>query len=259
MDEFLLKIDNDKFRSTNAKWNDLMLNDPWSVGYVSTLIEAANWKNKEEWEEAYYKSGEVRNAYIEKNAENLGYPKEFFNDITVPYNKEKYSSLSWNIKNINTQRGRTKDDLRNKGRILYDAVKGNGYNLSLEECVECIRFRVICETWNGIILRENNTVSTLKELFPNLRFEKVNGEMDHSFAVDFQVFSSSTNKLVCAIQIKPKTYLGNAPYIIKARIANANKYAAYKEKYGVTVLTIISTSKGKIINSDILEKLSHYE
>ena len=51
MDEFVLSIDKDKFRSTNAKWNELMLNDPWSVGYVSTLIEAANWKCKEEWEE----------------------------------------------------------------------------------------------------------------------------------------------------------------------------------------------------------------
>ena len=48
MDEFVLGIDKEKFRSTNAKWNELMLNDPWSVGYVSTLIEAANWKNKED-------------------------------------------------------------------------------------------------------------------------------------------------------------------------------------------------------------------
>ena len=56
MDEFVLTIDKDKFRSTNAKWNELMLNDPWSVGYVSTLIEAANWKNKEEWEETIQKA-----------------------------------------------------------------------------------------------------------------------------------------------------------------------------------------------------------
>lgn len=54
MDEFILSIDKEKFRSTNAKWNKLMLNDPWSVGYVSTLIETANWKNKEEWETTYY-------------------------------------------------------------------------------------------------------------------------------------------------------------------------------------------------------------
>lgn len=55
MDEFILPIDIEKFRSTNAMWNNLMLNDPWSVGYVSTLIELQEWKSKEEWEaKAYY-------------------------------------------------------------------------------------------------------------------------------------------------------------------------------------------------------------
>ena len=72
MDEFVLGIDKDKFRSTNAKWNELMLNDPWSVGYVSTLIEASNWKSKEEWEETYYASGAVRNRLIDENAAKLG-------------------------------------------------------------------------------------------------------------------------------------------------------------------------------------------
>ena len=118
MDEFILSIDKEKFRSTNAKWNKLMLNDPWSVGYVSTLIETANWKNKEEWETTYYASGEVRNQLIEQNAAKLGYSKEFFNDTTIPMNKKKYYALSWDVKNINTQKGRTIEDLKNKAKIL---------------------------------------------------------------------------------------------------------------------------------------------
>lgn len=228
MDEFILSIDKDKFRSTNAKWNELMLNDPWSVGYVSTLIEAANWKSKEEWEQTYYASGKVRNAYIEANADRLGYSKEFFNDTTVPQNKSRYYALSWDIKNINTQKGRTPEDFREKGKILYDAVKNNGFGLTLEECVECVRFRVICETWNGIILRENNTISTLQKLFPLLSFEKSEGEMDHQYAVDFQVYQQS--KLICAIQVKPKSYLQKAPYIIKARYANEKKIRSISSK-----------------------------
>lgn len=257
MDEFVLGIDKEKFRSTNAEWNELMLNDPWSVGYVSTLIEASNWKSKEEWEETYYASGAVRNRLIEENAAKLGYTKEFFNDTTVPHNKAKYYALSWDVKNLNTQKGRTKEDFRAKGKILYDAVKNNGYGLTLDECIECVRFRVICETWNGIILRENNTVATLQRLFPNLTFEKAKGEMDHTYAVDFQVFKSG--KLVCAIQVKPKTYQSNAPYIQKARAANANKYAAYKEKYGVSVLTVISTSKGEILSQEVITKIRSLE
>lgn len=164
-----------------------------------------------------------------------------------------YYALSWDIKNVNTQRGRTKEDFAAKGKILYEAVKNNGYGLTLEECIECVRFRVICETWNGIILRENNTVATLQRMFPNLKFVKAEGEMDHTYAVDFQVYKN--DELVCAIQIKPKSYLQNAPYIVKARQANSNKYAAYNAKFGVSVLTVISTSKGEIQNKEVLTQI----
>ena len=50
MEEFVNTIDLQKFASTNGAWNDLMLNDPWSVGYVTTLIELKQFKTKEEWE-----------------------------------------------------------------------------------------------------------------------------------------------------------------------------------------------------------------
>ena len=251
MDEFVISIDKEKFRSTNAKWNELMLNDPWSVGYVSTLIEAENWKNKEEWEQAYYASGEERNKYIEQNETRLGHKLEYFNNITIPYNKANYYSLSWDIKNVNTQRGRTKEDFAAKGKILYEAVKDYGFGITLDECIECVRYRVICETWNGIILRENNTVATLRKMFPILNFVKVDGEMDHTYAVDFEVYKNE--ELVCAIQVKPNSYSQNkAPYIVKAREANAKKYAAYKKKYGVSVLTVFSTSKGDILNNEVL-------
>lgn len=77
--------------------------------------------------------------------------------------------------------------------------------------------------------------------------------MDHTYAVDFQVYKN--DELVCAIQIKPKSYLQNAPYIVKARQANSNKYAAYKAKFGVSVLTVISTSKGEIQNKEVLTQI----
>lgn len=255
MDEFVLSIDKDKFRSTNAKWNELMLNDPWSVGYVSTLIEASAWNSKEDWEETYYRSGEARNKYILENSSKLGFPISFFNDTTVPLNKSKYYSLPWEVKNVNTQRGRTRQDLSEKGQILYDAVKNNGYGLTIDECIECVRFRVICETWNGIILREHNTKSNLSRLFPMLTFKETDGEKDHSYAVDLEVFLPN-GKLLCGIQVKPKSYLQNAPYIVKARNANRLKYAAYKDRFGVDVLTVISNSKGEILNQEILKILN---
>lgn len=247
MDEFVLTIDLEKFRSTNSKWNELMLNDPWSVGYVSTLIEMGNWKSKEEWEQAYYSSGAEREKLISKH----DYPD--FNKISVRRNGEEYRTLSWEIKNINMQYGRTREDLKAKGEILYDAVKNNGFNLTLDECVECVRFRVVCETWNGIIIRERNTIETLKKSFPELHFDKSDGEMDHSYAVDYQVYRGG--QLICALQIKPQSYKHDTPYIVKARQSNTHKNNAYTRSFGVPVFTILSNSRGEIENEEVLSRI----
>ena len=83
MDEFVLSIDKEKFRSTNAEWNNLMLNAPWSVGYVSTLIELHSWHSKEEWERFYYESGEKRDSLLGVNRSTL-------NDVSLPlHNKAR--------------------------------------------------------------------------------------------------------------------------------------------------------------------------
>lgn len=251
MEKFILKIDVDKFRATNGIWNDLMLNDPWSVGYVSTLIEAANFKNKEEWEEFYYRSGQERKDKISKLS--LDDKEIVENESLIRTNRQQVNSLSWNLKNLNRQKGRTKDDFRKKGEILHQAIKDKRPDVSIEECIECVRFRVICETWNGIVLRERNTIKVLESLLPNIEFVKAEGEKDHTYAVDYELYEN--NELLSAIQIKPKSYTWNASYLRKARSANERKFAAYKEKYGATVYTVISKSNGMLLNKEVIKNL----
>jgi hypothetical protein len=164
-----------------------------------------------------------------------------------------YHKLPWDVKNLNTQYGRTREDLKRKAEVLYAAVRNNGHGLTLEECEECVRFRVICETWNGIILRENNTIGVLTARFPMLSFKKTSGEVDHTYAVDFEV--SRAGSLICGIQIKPQSYTWNAPYIVKARTANKAKNAAYTKLKGVPVFDIISKTNGEIQSPQVLEKI----
>ena len=247
MEEFILGIERDKFSSTNGMWNSLMLNDPWSVGYVSTLIELQSWQSKEEWEEFYYRSGEQRQSLLGDN-------RELLDDFSlIRTNKAAVNNLPWDVKNLNTQYGRTREDLNKKAEVLYAAVRNNGHGLTLEDCEECVRFRVICETWNGIILRENNTIEVLTAQFPMLSFEKTSGEIDHTYAVDFEVFRSGS--LICGIQIKPQSYTWNATYIVKAREANKAKNAAYTNLKGVPVFDIISKTNGEIQRTQVLEKI----
>ena len=137
--------------------------------------------------------------------------------------------------------------------ILFNEVKNNGLGLTLEDCIECVRFRVICETWNGVIVRERNTVQNLLKQLPNTKFKKVSGEMDHTFAVDYELYKNGV--LTSAIQIKPQSYTWNAPYIQKARNANKHKNQEYLKKYGVQVYDVISDSRGNIVNPDVLKNL----
>ena len=134
---------------------------------------------------------------------------------------------------------------------MFDYVSSKNINISLEECIECVRFRTICETWNGIIIREKNTIETLKRRFLSLTFEKTIGEFDHKFAVDYELRFSG--KLVCGVQIKPKSYLGNAPYLKKAQQANKYKNSEYLKSFGKPVFDIIAQLNGVVLNSEVFQ------
>lgn len=159
-----------------------MLNDPWSVGYVTSLIETKKWSSKEEWEEFYYKSGEER----EKNSVTCPIIEDF---QLVRTNKNAIYNLSWDVKNLNYQYGRTKNDLVERAKVLYAYMQRLSSPITLEECVECVRYRTICETWNGVIIREENTVRNLQFLLgSNVAIKKTDGEIDHKYAVDYEVY-----------------------------------------------------------------------
>lgn len=252
MEEFVNTLDPEKFRRTNGMWNDLMLNDPWSVGYVSTLIELKQFRTKEEWEAFYYEMGDYRTKQLQRLPPST---IEILNDEQlIRTNRQKVDQLSVDLKNHNTQNGRTKPELAKKGKILYDNVNTNIPNITLEDCTECVRFRVICETWNGIIIRERNTINTLERMFPDHIFEKKDGDFDHHYAVDYEMKRAS--EIVCGIQIKPKSYTFSTPYLNKARVANQNKNAEYTQRFGKPVFDIISKGSGEIQNPEVIKKIN---
>lgn len=242
MDGFLNKLDPSKFRKTNAPWNELMLNDPWSVGYVTTLILLKPFANKEDWEEFYYEMG----AYRQKKLQGLPQAQaSLLNDEQLVRTNRKMIFNLGELRNINTQNGRTKRELESKGGILHNYIKDKHPELSLQDCIEAVRFRVICETWNGVILREKRTVKKLEEEFTGCIFRSTSGEEDHLYAVDFEVFKGSLR--VCGIQIKPKSYTFDSLYLRRAKAANHQKFEKYRRDYDVPVFTIISEMSGEII------------
>lgn len=251
MDEFMNTLDPEKFRKTNGLWNSLMLNDPWSVGYVSTLIELKTFQNKEEWEEFYYEMGDYRNKQFQDlSASTVAILED---EQLIRTNRKNVDTLAGDLKAINTQNGRTKSQLAKKGKILFENIKTSAPDISLDDCIECVRYRVICETWNGIIIREKNTIRVLKTIFTDLTFEKQAGDFDHRYAVDYEIKKGT--ELICGIQIKPKSYTFDTPYLNKARSANHKKNAEYSEKFGKPVFDVISKGNGEIQNPDVIQQI----
>ncbi|GAB3530893.1 hypothetical protein GCM10027443_12280 [Pontibacter brevis] len=249
--QFDLPVGVARFRSTNNAWNELMLGDPWSVGHLTTLIELKTFKTKEEWETFYYQSGEERGRLLQR----WDAPTQSMlqNELLIKTNPDFVHDLSWNLKNLNTQFGRTQERLYRKGEILYNHVRDNGYGLSVEECFQCVRFRVICETWNRVVEREKNTIRTLQNMFPHVVFQEVSEEMYHTYAVDYEAYVDG--ELRYALQVKPESYTGNTTYLLNARQANSRKNQLYTARFGAPVYEVISDHDGNILYPDVLKNL----
>lgn len=218
-----------KFRSTNAIWNEMKLNSPMSVGYVTNLIESRTFTSKEEWRDFYYASGQERLDCLKTK----GYSKDYH--------------LNY---------GRTEEELKTYGKQMFDEIqrRGNTLNITLAECVFMVKFRVMGETWNGVIMREKNTIDTLEKQFPTLTFLKVDGADDYKYAIDYEVYFGET--LISAIQIKPLSYeKGNSPEIMKAKYANKAKNELYVEEKNVPVHYVYSKIDGTILNPEIISRI----
>jgi hypothetical protein len=166
--------------------------------------------------------------------QNVGMVSELINQRPFA-NKEEWEEYYY----VN---GRSKEYLVEVGQKLYNAVKSD-LNISLEECIECVRFRVICETWNGIIIREMNTIKQLTLIYDNKFTYKKTTDIDFEFAVDYEMYYK--DKLICGLQIKPTSYLtSDFEYIRRAHRCNDEKNLKYQQKFGVPVITITSEMSG---------------
>lgn len=150
--------------------------------------------------------------------------------------------------------GRSKEYLRKVAKKLYENLPDN-LDLSLDDCFNCVWYRIIGETWNGIIFREKNTVNQLSKIYNNIfKFKKTNDRLDNNYAVDYEVYYN--NELICGLQIKPTSYNeSNANYIMQAKKTNLEKNLKYIEIYNVPVITITSDIYGNITSNDTIQEL----
>lgn len=104
-------------------------------------------------------------------------------------------------------------------------------NLSEDICFDYVKFRVLGQTWNGM-LNEISLIYELKEEFPNIDFKKADYDLDENYFTDWEAYSN--DKLFLGLQIKPITYMYmNTPYQNQAKLNHERQRTNYKEKFKV--------------------------
>lgn len=248
MDLFENEVSNEKFRSTNELWNKLKLNTGWSVGCVSNIIKA-EFENKEQWKDYYFDSGIERQRKLDKLTTT---EKKELNNLLI-------GNYSGNNGYLNYEFGRTKEEIAEKGLILYRHIVelGNPLNITDRECKLMSFFRVVCETWNGIVIRENNTKNYIEKYFKNkgkrISLIDTSGKFDSYFGVDFEIYQDGN--IICGLQVKPPSYNSNEKYLKVAKSINESKNLKYQEQFHRDVLYIYSKTSGEICNKEILTSL----
>jgi hypothetical protein len=243
MDEFVLHMDPELYRKTNALWNDNKFNAPWKVGYVAKLIESKTFLTKEEWEEFYYQSGKERLGIL------YSYPLLLAilngDDSVLP-------KLNDHQKALNFDYGRTQNDLKRMALLLQQLMRLHNVELNDEEAFEVVRFRIICETWNGIIIRERKAITYLESLGLGYDYRKISPEEDYKYGVDYEVFLGG--ELRFGLQIKPMSYkTGDTAYLANVREANLRKNINYFHHKGVPVHYIYVNGDQVIFESKTYE------
>ena len=104
-------------------------------------------------------------------------------------------------------------------------------NLNEAVCYDYVKFRVLGQTWNGM-LNEINLIEELKQEFPNIDFKKADYNLDENYFTDWEAYSNDI--LFLGLQIKPITYkYMNTPYQNQAKLNHEMQRTNYKEKFKV--------------------------
>ncbi len=249
VDLFENKLPKEKFAATNKIWNQAGLNKAWQIGYVTNLIKQKKFTLKEEWEAHYFQSGKERLKIMS------GLSLSDYDKLTG-----KTPSNDLKLNKINFEYGRTEEEVKQIGQELYYEIckDGNSCNVSMDECVYIAYFRIICETWNGIAIREQKTKETLEKAFKNEGYTilliDTSGFFDYQYAVDFEVYWEG--HIICGLQIKPHSYKSKKEYIEKAHKINIKKNSEYTKKYGRLVFYVYSNLSGEINNVDVISQIT---
>jgi hypothetical protein len=127
---------------------------------------------------------------------------------------------------------------RNKLKDIAEAFSTIA-NISLYDALMITEHHIICEVWIGWD-RESRALQSLQTRYPKYTYSPVTKEEDYKYAVDIKV--SLADSVVGYIQVKPKSWQGNADYLITAKDAMKVKHNILFQDTGLKCIILIDNN-----------------
>jgi hypothetical protein len=210
-----------KEKVLNYACQTYQLSRPNKVGTVMALIRECQPKTIEEWENWYFKNAntdgkkptKVTKESLEELAERL-YTK--IKEIVIPEWTEAFSQLT------------------------------------LQDCIDYIHNLTINRTFDGFLREKSVIEDNLAKVFPQVRFEESDSELDHAGDIDYLGW---VGEKAFGIQIKPVTAKSNFGNYSATERMKAS-FEDFTDKYGGKVFIIFSIDD-KIENKDVIGEIAN--
>ena len=153
----------------------------------------------------------------------------------------------------------TIENLNELGERLYVKIKEivipewtEAFNqLTLQDCIDYIYNLTINRTYDGFIREKSVINDNLAKLFPEVRFEESDPQLDHAGDIDYLGW---VGKNAFGIQIKPVTGKANFGNYSQTERMKAS-FHDYTEKYNGKVFIIFSIDD-KIQNEEVIQEIA---
>lgn len=213
-----------KEKVLNYASSTYQLTRPNKVDAVMALIRQCQPTEFKEWEQYYFE-----NAYTKKK-DRVKITNETLNEL----GERLYTKIT---------------------EIVIPEWTSAFDNLTLQDCKDYIYEVTIVRTYDGFLLEKSVVNDGLVKLFPSVKFEESDPELDHAGDIDY---IGKVGDKAFGIQIKPITANANfANYNISERMSSS--FRDFEDKFGGKVFVIFSTRVGNkkdIVNKEIINAIT---
>ena len=247
MDLFINYLPKNIYKFLNSIWTDMHYGSPHIIGLLFSMVEETAYPSWKKWEEHYYLSGNQRIELLQRLSED-------FKERALNPGRFSKKEISWPIYEVNYFHGRTKNEVFNIAKSLHNNSHRSfpDLDISFSETLEFVRFKIIGEPWNQLLIRYTRTVSELRNMVPQIQIKRAKIEFVKNYG--FQGLITKNDKPRAGIQVKSAGWLKQFN-LLRNQIRNSEeKVNAYKEEFGTEVFTFFSRLDGFIVNSEESKK-----